>query len=244
MKNLFFFTLLSIFFSTHLFSQDLQVQNYNPPIPYTGTTDWGNDYLGCDTNLNIGYGYNGTPNDGSGAGNTYGQFPPAFGFKVLKGPFDKITNVDQTFTSFSAIGRTHGPPCESNPNGEPLGAYRMMSGYKKDLTPWVNPLTGEPTKYVYPGDPEAGTGWTEFQGSIQNCNGQLTGNILPVNPPGSRKALFGNGKIIAAGLSKSTLFEYTVTCRLFINGATNILVELTSLALGIIIHIFTYFLFL
>lgn len=44
MKNLFFFSLLSIIFSTQLFSQELQVQNYNPPIPYTGTTDWGTDY--------------------------------------------------------------------------------------------------------------------------------------------------------------------------------------------------------
>lgn len=45
MKNLFLFTLLSILFSTQLFSQDLQVQTYNPPLPYSGSTDWGTDYV-------------------------------------------------------------------------------------------------------------------------------------------------------------------------------------------------------
>lgn len=158
--------------------------------------DFSDEYIGCDTNLKLGYGYNGKPNDGSGFANSYGQYPPAYGFKVLKGMVDKITNIDQSFTSFSTFMDVSGsyPPCESEPIGEPLGTYNLMSGVKKDLTPWINPLTGAPTKFIYPGDPETGTGWTEFKGSVQNCNGELTGNITNVNPPGTRYLLIGFGK--------------------------------------------------
>lgn len=158
--------------------------------------DHSNDYVGCDTVLNIGYCYNGTPNDGTGSGNTYGQYPPAFGFKVLRGPIDKVTNIDQSFTSFVKIFGSGGAPlpCEADANGNPLGAYNFMSGFKRDSTQWINPLTWEPTKFIYPGDPESGTGWTEFTGSVRNCNRQITGPTLPENFPSERRFLMGHGK--------------------------------------------------
>ena len=56
-------------------------------------------------------------------------------------------------------------------------------GYKKDLTPWVIPYTNPPktTKFCYSGDPETATGWTEQIGSVYNCGGLLTGQIISPN---------------------------------------------------------------
>lgn len=158
--------------------------------------DPGNEYLGSDTTRKLGYAYVGLPNDGTGTGNSYGQFPPAYGLKIFEGPFDKLTNIDQTFSCLIKIKNSGSSlaPCEADANGEPMGAYNFLSGLKKDSTPWINPQTNQIVRYLYPGDPEAGTGWTEFQGSILNCNRELTGTILNVNPPSQRRILMGNGK--------------------------------------------------
>lgn len=157
--------------------------------------DAGNDYIGCDTTLNLGYAYNGTPNDGTGAGNTYGAAPPAFGMDYFTSPIIRATNDTLGLTSYVFFTNTGSspPPCESDPNGEPQGAYLMMQGLKKDATPFINPITNEQTRFVYPGDPETLSGWTEFAGSIQNCNGNLTGPSVTPNPPGDRRFIFNSG---------------------------------------------------
>src|SRR5690606_10094769 len=82
------------------------------------------------------------------------------------------------------------PSCESDPNGEPLGAYNFMKGYKKDLSPWMNPVFTHPiqTKFTYTGEPEFSTGWTEFNGRVLNCGGP-NGTILNPSPIGDRRYL-------------------------------------------------------
>ena len=151
------------------------------------------DYIGCDTTRNLGYCYNAT-NDL----HNY-QIQAAVGFDLLRGPINKYSNpkdsmLMKSFTYFNCA--SCGPPeCEWDPNGEPLGAYYFWQGLKKDRTPWYNPLTGLRTKYCYPGDPESGIGWTEYRGSVQNCNGDsITGNnVIPVNPPFDRRLLMSSG---------------------------------------------------
>jgi hypothetical protein len=98
------------------------------------------------------------------------------------------------FTHFSCVS-CNPPPCETDPNGEPLGAYHFWQGLKKDRTPWYNPLTGLRTKFCYPGDPESGIGWTEYRGSVRNCNGDsiTSSNVITVNPPGDRRLLMSSG---------------------------------------------------
>lgn len=154
-----------------------------------------NDYIGCDTTLQLGYCYNGVAHDGNGNGNTYGFPPPAVGKILLKGPVDKTSQTDYSFTSFVKFTNTGSapPPCESDPNGEPLGAHFFMSGLKKDSTDWIDRLSGEKTRFVYTGDPETLSGWTEFRGSVQNCNGSLTGPTVNLNPPGDRRFVIGSG---------------------------------------------------
>jgi len=157
------------------------------------------DYLAMDSTRNMWIGYNGDNNDGSGAPPTYGVSPPATGMRVLKFPVNKtVTPFDTIYTScgsyFTCLSCSP-PPCESDPNGEPLGAYNMMKGYKKNGAKWMNPTftPPRPVKFNFGGEPETNTGWTELKGSIGNCNGD-TGVYVLVNPPGDRRFLLGMGK--------------------------------------------------
>lgn len=166
--------------------------------------DLGNDkddYIGCDTNLNMGYCYNGTDND-----NMYGTAPPCFGMDFFKSPiirkpgFPNDTLGLTSFVFFTNTGSSP-PPCESDPNGEPGPAYKMLQGYKKYGEQFMDPTKPDParpgyfmpTKFVYYGDPETGIGWTEFKGSVQNCGGD-SGTVIGLNPPGDRRFIFNTGR--------------------------------------------------
>jgi hypothetical protein len=141
------------------------------------------DYIGCDTTKKLGFCYNGDNYDPQ-----YGTAPPAVGIILHKSPFGLTS-----FTYFTNTGSSP-PPCESDPNGEPPQAYSLMKGLKKDssnfMIPTINPPI--PTKYVYTGDPETNTGWTEYKGSVQNCGGN-TGNIVNTNPYGDRRFILSSG---------------------------------------------------
>jgi hypothetical protein len=157
------------------------------------------DYNGCDTIRHLGYTYNGDNYDDEAQPYSYGFNPPAVGIVLLESPINRSINppkpLGMTSLIFVKNPSTPGPPCESDPNGETVGAYNFMRGLKKDLTPWVIPYTNPPrtTKYCYSGDPENLTGWTEYGGSVQNCGGVLTGNTIPVNPVGQRRILLSSG---------------------------------------------------
>jgi hypothetical protein len=120
--------------------------------------------------------------------------PPAVGFDLLRSPVNKNSNppINYEMTSCNYFGKNSaGVPCEADPNGEPLPAYYFMKCLKKDRTPWVIPNTNPPqiTKYIYSGDPETQTGWTEHKGRVKNCNGSLYGETISFNPPGDRRLI-------------------------------------------------------
>jgi len=164
--------------------------------PDLGNAD--DDYIGCDTTLNLGFCYNGDNDDP-----VYGVNPPAFGMDYFKSPIIRATNDTLGLTSFTFFTNTSGspPPCESDPNGEPYPAYLNMQGFKKDSTAYVDPLqpTGgncyKKVKFVYPGDPEPNTGWTEFKGSLRNCGGDSCGTPIQVNAPADRRFIFSSGRL-------------------------------------------------
>ena len=81
------------------------------------------DYVGCDVQRGLGYGYNGSATDGSGQPEAYGSQPPAIGIDFFQGPYmdadgidnpkyaydlqlvDSVQNPDGTYTSiFDTIG--------------------------------------------------------------------------------------------------------------------------------------------
>jgi photosystem II stability/assembly factor-like uncharacterized protein len=146
--------------------------------------DASDDYIGSDTLRDLYYAYNADNTDPE-----YGKAPPAVGTMFLRTP----ENLGMTSTNFM-VNTSSAPPCESDPNGEPQGAYNFMKGFKKDLSPWIVPRTNplQTTKYVYSGDPETNQGWTEFKGRVENCGG-LNGGVYDVNPPGDRRQMMSTG---------------------------------------------------
>ncbi|MCX6159392.1 MAG: T9SS type A sorting domain-containing protein [Ignavibacteriota bacterium] len=155
------------------------------------------DYIGCDTVRDMPYCYNANPTD-----LIYGFAPPAYGMMFLQGMVrkDVTPNVNLGMTASNYFTNTGSapPPCESDPNGEPIPAYNIMKGFKKDLTWWLNPLASGSmkTKFTYPGSPETNTGWTESKGSILNCGGDT--NTIYYNTPniaGDRRFTINSGPL-------------------------------------------------
>ena len=189
------------------------------------------DYIGCDTNRNMGYCYNGDNDDDPNQPYSYGQDPPAVGFDLLKSTVNKHASppIVYNMTSFNHFTGTStpGPVCEKDPNGEPEPAYQFMRGYKKDRTPWLNPIFNPPrkTKYCFSGDPESNSGWTEFIGKINNCNGDTIGVVSP-SPPGERRFVMSSG---ADGLTMNPGDTQTIMIAQFIARGTSNLNSVTKL---------------
>jgi len=171
-------------------------------IALTGDFDLGDatdDYLAMDSTRNMWIGYNGDNMDGNGNPPTYGANPPAVGMRMIKFPVNKTVTPYDTIKSIAGVkiscGGCGDPVCEWDPNGEPLGAYNFMKGFKRDGTKWMSPMftPPRPVKFLYTGEPEPNTGWTELKGSIRNC-GADTGGYQPVNTPGDRRYVLSFGK--------------------------------------------------
>ena len=134
------------------------------------------DLVGCDTNLNLGYAYNGTDFDA-----IYGYNSPAIGYIYLQGPAVKsdkpnetanwnfgkksgYKNLDMTsFVFFANSNSYFGNHNWLDPNFNYEGAldfYNLIEGLgKTDSNPWINEQTGESTRFVFSGDPVTGDGW-------------------------------------------------------------------------------------
>jgi hypothetical protein len=155
--------------------------------------DANDDYIGYDVLRKLGYCYNADNNDPQ-----YGAAPPAVGFLLLKGAVNHSVspNVSIDISSFNYCTNAASGPveCEQDPFGEPVSAYNYLKGFKRDGSPFMNPTTTPytQTKFVYTGDPETNSGWTEKRGSILNCGG-TTGQIRTTNPSGDRRLLMGMG---------------------------------------------------
>lgn len=155
------------------------------------------DWIGCDTNLNMGYCYNSDNDDGGGGPGTYGSNPPASGMDFFRSPVNKSVNPPDTlgltsFVYFTNPGSGQAV-CERDPDN-PTEAYRYLQGIKSDGTSWLDPTTTPPTRTVfcYPGQPEGSAGWTESDGRINNCDGDTTGSVDP-SPGGDRRFIFNSG---------------------------------------------------
>lgn len=137
-------------------------------VAFFADIDIGNafDLVGCDSSLALGYGYK-TQADG-----LYGVNPPAVGYDFLQRPivpspgdtarvsgkripdFKNLPmffpRIEKSVTSFHEPG-----------DGEAQQAYNLIRGLDSNGQPLINPLSGEPTMFYYPGDPLVGTGWVD-----------------------------------------------------------------------------------
>jgi hypothetical protein len=136
------------------------------------------DYVGCDSTLNIGFGYNGDNND-DGAPWAYGLNPPMINCQILKGPEPDLndgidndhdgsideseeTNMMSSFLYYDGMGGV--------PTGYPSLAddyYQYMSSTYKDGTKITyggngyNPGSTNYTNYMFSGTPYSPLGWSE-----------------------------------------------------------------------------------
>jgi len=114
--------------------------------------DFGDDFAGCDTTLNLGYAINAYDFDA-----VYDPYPPpAIGFDLLQGP---------SVPEGSTIQMTAFYRYTQNPSNQINVAnlfYNYMQG-KVGITgePFINPVTGLPTPYSVSGDPLTGEGWID-----------------------------------------------------------------------------------
>lgn len=153
--------------------------------------DAGDDYVGTDTTLSLGYIYNAKAVDA-----TYNPLPPpAAGFDFFQGPIvagsagDKAIfkgkivpgkkNMKMTaFAFYINSDPVFSDPVQGNYERGTLGFYNLFQG-KVSTTGqfFVDPNTGQPTTFAVAGDPVTRKGWID---------GQL-------HPPGDRRLSMASG---------------------------------------------------
>jgi hypothetical protein len=148
---------------------------------YLGKPD--DDYIGCDSALNLSYTYNADNID-----NAYGENPPAIGFRFLKTPLYKGSQLGMTAFNYMP-SYNHLNECLNNSSGNPLQALNILRGNRTDSSYWLNPTTIPPyrTNYCFSGNPEDSSGWTEYKGIV--CR---DGSIMS-SSPGNKRAMTVTG---------------------------------------------------
>jgi hypothetical protein len=131
--------------------------------------DGRDDYIGCDTTLDLGFSFN-TSRD-----KIYGNIPPVVGYTLIKAP--KLA-TNKKMTSFLLSWPS---PLIIEPEPQPLVQYNFSKGLAADGDPLINP-EGDTIKYMVPGDPISQTGW--FEGESESAWG---------NPPGDRRFYINSG---------------------------------------------------
>ncbi len=119
----------------------------------------GDDLVGCDTTLSVGFVYNATNAD-----QQYGSAPPSVGYDFFQGPLhstgsdaDTAKMWDTIWAGYRNMGMVS---FDKYINGtDPDNAqesYNYMRGLNRDGSPYT--YNGIPTKYFFSGDPVKGTG--------------------------------------------------------------------------------------
>lgn len=165
--------------------------------PCIGT--YGDDKIGCDSTLSLGYFYNETNYD-----EAYGEAPPSLGFQILQGPLvysegdtgifsgRKIANHrNLMMTSLSvSYGGISG---EWTSPRNPLQAwYRMQAkwwnGRQMTYGGYGDNPNNPPTNYLFSGDPESGAGWLEV-GACVKCSMLINSGPFQMAPGDSQEVV-------------------------------------------------------
>ncbi|MFH1197399.1 MAG: T9SS type A sorting domain-containing protein [bacterium] len=135
----------------------------------------GDDVVGCDTLLSLGFGYNGDEIDEG-----YYELPPAIGYLYLQGPVIKAEQSDSAYfdfkwrkgyknlkmDSFAPIVKNYYPfifdPRVGNMPYEYYNNLRGLGTATGDTL--VDPITGAKTRTPLAGDPISKTGWYDGDG--------------------------------------------------------------------------------
>ncbi|MBN1638930.1 MAG: T9SS type A sorting domain-containing protein [Ignavibacteriales bacterium] len=134
--------------------------------------DAGDDFIGCDVDKSLGYCYNGNATDG-----IYGAYPPAVGWDFFQGPivpsigdtavFNNQYKYDYKNLPMSALFYFINPdPVYRDPEqGVYQGTLQFWNLFRGRVSttgsPFIDPITGLPTKFCLNGDPVTQTGWVD-----------------------------------------------------------------------------------
>ncbi|MBL0053511.1 MAG: T9SS type A sorting domain-containing protein [Bacteroidetes bacterium] len=135
------------------------------------------DYVGCDSTLNIGFTYNGDPNDEGGYG--YGLQPPVMNVAVLKGPTPALNdgvdnNHDGIVDETGEVNMMNSFMYYNNINNFPTGNPQTNTDHYNYLnSTWLDGqhltygqdgrnVNSYNTNFMYSGDPATNLGWTEL----------------------------------------------------------------------------------
>lgn len=136
----------------------------------------GDDFVGCDTLLSLGYAYNASATDSQ-----YGDTPPASGHDFFQGPIVEATAADTALISgekipgFKNLGMTafyyfineegiYGDPDLDNYSTGTLYFYNLMQGKigaSGEYFPIPEEIGGGVTRYPLSGDPITGEGYVD-----------------------------------------------------------------------------------
>lgn len=129
------------------------------------------EYRGCDSTLNLSYGYNATNFDPSYNGAPgYGVNPPAVG----------VVSLNKKMASAGGYVSGGMPTCPTCDPWLTISYWHYMNAKWNDGTPWYyggvghqasNGVTSQLTNYLYSGNPYTGSGWSEV-----NTDGNGTAN--------------------------------------------------------------------
>ncbi|MGH7449874.1 MAG: hypothetical protein ACRENG_00860 [bacterium] len=138
----------------------------------------GDDYVGCDTTLSLGYVYNSQAVDGNYSG--VGLPPPAAGYDFFAGPLvadpngvaifglkerPGFRNLPMTSFAYFAAGQNdRDPDTGGNDYLSTRQWYNLLRGFRprpeSPPDPWRDP-TGNITRFRVPGDPISNSGWLD-----------------------------------------------------------------------------------
>jgi len=146
-------------------------------VSYWADCDLGgfdDDFVGCDVDLSLMYTYNGDAID-----QQYGKTVPAIGFDFFQGPIvptgdpnDKAVFHNKIISGYKNLPMSahyffiNGDPIYTDPPlGDYEGSLEFWNLFNGRVTttgaPFVDPTTGQETKFALAGDPVAGTGWID-----------------------------------------------------------------------------------
>ncbi|MGH7596502.1 MAG: hypothetical protein ACREOI_09120, partial [bacterium] len=122
----------------------------DPDLGYSG-----DDLIGCDIALGLGFCYNGDTYD-----EKFGKHPPALGFDFLQGPeAPKGSGHFLKMTAFSKF-TCGGLGCEFPENVPEV--LNTLSGRWANGNPFIDPTTSQVTKFINSGDPVTRQGWLDL----------------------------------------------------------------------------------
>jgi len=173
------------------------------------------DYVACDVQRGMGYGYNGVPVDGTGGPLQYGLHPPAMGIDILKG----TVSGNGGSQPFNPMAKFLYHNNDASVFGDPqtgLEFYNYMRGIWRDGTPLCYGGNGHPNNgcntgvlcdYMFPGDSDPmgiGTG-----GQPQATWSEQTAGNLPFD----RRFLMSAGPFTFSPGDTATLHMAAVWAR-------------------------------